>query len=81
MTTTVLVGKPGSEKTWIARELCDCAIEEKLFDITLWLFLCRNYDFEALDKSIATQLSILSTAGEWDEENYHQEEEKKRERQ
>ncbi|KAL6985923.1 hypothetical protein U1Q18_019297 [Sarracenia purpurea var. burkii] len=55
--TIVLVGKPGSGKTWMARKLSALAMrEEDLFDFTLWVFLNRKYNNKSLCTSIALQL-------------------------
>ncbi|CAL5408684.1 unnamed protein product [Camellia sinensis] len=73
--TVVLVGQPGVGKTWMARELIDRAAERGLFDITLWLFLNREYDSMALCQSFAQQLYLLSTAEEFEDDDYEGEEE------
>ncbi|GFS42296.1 hypothetical protein Acr_00g0079130 [Actinidia rufa] len=59
-TTIVLVGKPGSGKTWLAKKLSTRAN----FDFILWACLNRKYDHPALYKSIAHQLFLHSIAKE-----------------
>ncbi|GMP74940.1 hypothetical protein CsSME_00032182 [Camellia sinensis var. sinensis] len=77
--TVVLVGQPGVGKTWMARELTDRATERRLFDFTLWLFLNREYDSMALCQSFAQQLYLLSTAEEFEDDDYEGEEEEEEE--
>ncbi|XP_052183634.1 putative disease resistance protein At4g19050 isoform X2 [Diospyros lotus] len=57
----VLYGEAGVGKTWIARQMANLARKRGLIDIALWIFLCREYDIDALRDSIAYQLSVLIT--------------------
>ncbi|KAK3006655.1 hypothetical protein RJ639_016760 [Escallonia herrerae] len=66
--TIVLVGEPGVG-TWTARQLSDRAINEHLYDVVIWVFLNRKNGSRTLLKSIARQLSLLSAADEWEEED------------
>ncbi|PSS04019.1 Disease resistance protein [Actinidia chinensis var. chinensis] len=59
-TTIVLVGKPGSGKTRLAKKLSGRAN----FDFVLWVCLNRKYDLPALCKIISHQLFLHSTAKE-----------------
>ncbi|GFS42300.1 hypothetical protein Acr_00g0079150 [Actinidia rufa] len=58
--TIVLVGKPGSGKTRLAKKL----IGRANFDFILWVCLNRKYDLPALYKIISHQLFLHSTAKE-----------------
>ncbi|KAK2989188.1 hypothetical protein RJ640_029380 [Escallonia rubra] len=68
--TVVLVGEPGIGKTWTAREVSYQAIDEGLFDITLWAYLNGKCDTALLSEckslleSIAHQLYLLPTLEE-----------------
>ncbi|KAK2965583.1 hypothetical protein RJ640_002806 [Escallonia rubra] len=68
--TVVLVGEPGIGKTWTAREVSYQAIDEGLFDITLWAYLNGKCDTAQLSEckslleSIAHQLYPLPTLEE-----------------
>ncbi|KAK2999594.1 hypothetical protein RJ639_022792 [Escallonia herrerae] len=68
--TVVLVGEPGIGKTWTAREVSYQAIDEGLFDITLWAYLNGKCDTAQLSEckslleSIAHQLYLVPTLEE-----------------
>ncbi|KAL8125594.1 hypothetical protein AgCh_013027 [Apium graveolens] len=65
--TIVIIGDAGVGKTWMAKKLSDHAVEEDCFDFSIWLFLCRVYDDNALLETVARQLSIqLEHSDEWE---------------
>ncbi|GKV53727.1 hypothetical protein SLEP1_g60244, partial [Rubroshorea leprosula] len=62
----ILCGGAGMGKTWMAREIYDHEKNsEELCYATLWLSMNRRYDEKSLYENIAHQLSLLSTAEEW----------------
>ncbi|KAJ8766892.1 hypothetical protein K2173_011070 [Erythroxylum novogranatense] len=67
-------GEAGSGKTWTARFMSECAIGEGLFDGALWLYLNKKYDKMSLVQSIASQLSLLCSGDELEDEEYNEEE-------
>ncbi|KAI7990740.1 Disease resistance protein RPS5 [Camellia lanceoleosa] len=64
--TIVLVGKPGSGNTWMAKKLSARATRDCLFDFIPWVILNRNYDTKAFYNSIAHQLFQLSATREFE---------------
>ncbi|KAJ8766894.1 hypothetical protein K2173_011072 [Erythroxylum novogranatense] len=70
----ILHGEAGSGKTWTARFMSECAIREGLFDGALWLYLNKKYDKMSLVQSIASQLSLLCSGDELEDEEYNEEE-------
>ncbi|KAJ8766895.1 hypothetical protein K2173_011073 [Erythroxylum novogranatense] len=67
-------GEAGSGKTWTARFMSECAIGEGLFDGALWLYLNKKYNKMSLVQSIASQLSLLCSGDELEDEEYNEEE-------
>ncbi|GLT61473.1 hypothetical protein SLA2020_341760 [Shorea laevis] len=62
----ILCGGAGMGKTWMAREIYRHAISsEELCYAALWLSMNRRYNEKSLYENIAHQLSLLSTAEEW----------------
>ncbi|KAM7506156.1 hypothetical protein LguiB_005060 [Lonicera macranthoides] len=76
----VLVGERGVGKTWMAKKSSEHAIRKGVFDISLWFFLCRKYDDQALSESVARQLSLLPNSEEWEIEDDSNESKEKREK-
>ncbi|TXG66071.1 hypothetical protein EZV62_007346 [Acer yangbiense] len=68
VSTVVLVGDTGMGKTWMAREISECAVREGLCYESLWLSVTEKYDINLLYKSIAHQLSLSFITEEWEEE-------------
>ncbi|KAJ4720899.1 Disease resistance protein [Melia azedarach] len=74
VSTIILVGCPGTGKTWIAREISECAISDGLCYATLWLSVTQEYKTKTktrclIEEAIARQiLSQSSFADEWEEE-------------
>ncbi|TXG66076.1 hypothetical protein EZV62_007351 [Acer yangbiense] len=68
VSTVVLVGDTGMGKTWMAREISECAIREGLCYESLWLSVTEKYDIN-LYKSIAHQLSPSFITEEWGDED------------
>ncbi|KAI3691959.1 hypothetical protein L6452_31763 [Arctium lappa] len=64
-----LFGSPGVGKTWMAKRVSDHGIRDKLFDFTLWVFICRTYDRKSLSESIARQLCLFPVNKEWEVED------------
>ncbi|XP_024961211.1 putative disease resistance protein At4g19050 [Cynara cardunculus var. scolymus] len=64
-----LFGSQGVGKTWMAKRVSDHGIRYKLFDCTLWVFICRNYDRKSLSESIARQLCLFPNNEEWEVED------------
>nr|GEW20309.1 putative disease resistance protein At4g19050 [Tanacetum cinerariifolium] len=64
-----IYGSPGVGKTRIAKRISQRLIKEKIFDLTLWVFMCRKYTKESLLMSIARQLYLLPTTEEWEDED------------
>ncbi|KAI3510359.1 hypothetical protein L1887_17288 [Cichorium endivia] len=62
-----LFGPPGVGKTWMAQRVSDLATKKKFVDLTLWVFMCKEYTKESLSKSIAQQLCLLPTIEEWED--------------
>lgn len=63
----VIFGKPGVGKTWMAKKLSDHAVQNGFFDFSIWIFMCRVYDDDALRQTVARQMSIqLEFSDEWE---------------
>ncbi|KAK2638024.1 hypothetical protein Ddye_025819 [Dipteronia dyeriana] len=65
VSTVVLVGDIGMGKTWMAREISECALCYE----SLWLSVTEKYDINLLYKSIAHQLSLSFITEEWGDED------------
>ncbi|KAK1584409.1 hypothetical protein Q3G72_032758 [Acer saccharum] len=65
VSTVALVGDTGTGKTWMAREISECAVHEGLCYESLWLSVTEKYDINLLYKSIAHQLSLSFITEEW----------------
>ncbi|KAK0601694.1 hypothetical protein LWI29_026554 [Acer saccharum] len=71
VSTVVLVGDTGMGKTWMAREISECAVRKGSCYESLWLSVTEKYDINLLYKSIAHQLSLSFITEEWgDEDEY-----------
>ncbi|KAJ8755169.1 hypothetical protein K2173_018967 [Erythroxylum novogranatense] len=70
----ILHGEAGSGKTWMARVMSEYAIDEGIFDGALWLYLNKLYNEMSLVHSIASQLSLLCSGDELEDEEYNEEE-------
>ncbi|KAK0602279.1 hypothetical protein LWI29_031956 [Acer saccharum] len=68
VSTVVLVGDTGMGKTWMAREISECAVREGLCYASLWLSVTEKYDINLLYESIAHQLSLSFITEEWGDE-------------
>ncbi|KAK4852425.1 hypothetical protein QYF36_023952 [Acer negundo] len=68
VSTVVLVGDTGMGKTWMAREISECAVRKGSCYESLWLSVTEKYDINLLYKSIAHQLSLSFITEEWGDE-------------
>ncbi|KAI3682907.1 hypothetical protein L1987_83274 [Smallanthus sonchifolius] len=73
-----LFGPAGVGKTRMAKKVSDRAIKDKVFALTLWVFMCREYTLDSLTMSIARQLSIIPMNDEWEVEEDNKEQERDR---
>ncbi|PWA60235.1 Disease resistance protein [Artemisia annua] len=64
-----IYGPPGVGKTRIAKRISKRVVKEKIFDLTLWVFMGRKYTKESLLRSIAQQLNLRPTIEEWEDED------------
>ncbi|WOG91058.1 hypothetical protein DCAR_0310306 [Daucus carota subsp. sativus] len=76
--TIVIYGESGVGKTWMAKKLSDHAVEDGSFDLSIWIFMCRDHDMKALRDTVARQMSIqLEYSDEWEMTDEINEDEKK----
>ncbi|XP_071689659.1 putative disease resistance protein At4g19050 [Rutidosis leptorrhynchoides] len=67
--TINIFGAAGAGKTRMAKRVSERCIRDKLFNFTIWAFMCRAYTENSLSVSIARQLCLYSADVEWEVED------------
>ncbi|GLT58512.1 hypothetical protein SLA2020_313980 [Shorea laevis] len=64
--TLTLTGDAGVGKTWMAKQVSQSALSEGSFYGTVWISVDQMHDEASLWESVARQLSLLTSADEWE---------------